>query len=306
MKKCVIIYNPNSGKGIDDKTLSKIEKILKQYDYVGTIYKSMYKGHITNIVKNLDYVDLVISIGGDGTFNETMSGNFKRKKRLLLSHIPVGTANDIGTMYGYGKNILRNLKLLLEGTIKNIDICTINDQPFTYSAGFGKIVNVSYSTPRELKKKYGYLAYLAGAFKDLNDKTKLYDLTYEINGKKISGKFSIVLISNANRIGGITNFYRNIKLDDNTFEVLICDATAKLAIAKGLYFLKKSDVTKAEGFYFYKTNKLKLTMNKNTDWSLDGEKFSFDTNTFEIKIKRNIKILLPKKNIKKLFVDTEV
>lgn len=306
MKKCVIIYNPNSGKGINDKTLSKIEKILKQYDYVGTIYKSMYKGHITNIVKNLDYVDLVISIGGDGTFNETMSGNFKRKKRLLLSHIPVGTANDIGTMYGYGKNILRNLKLLLEGTIKNIDICTINDQPFTYSAGFGKIVNVSYSTPRELKKKYGYLAYLAGAFKDLNDKTKLYDLTYEINGKKISGKFSIVLISNANRIGGITNFYRNIKLDDNTFEVLICDATAKLAIAKGLYFLKKSDVTKAEGFYFYKTNKLKLTMNKNTDWSLDGEKFSFDTNTFEIKIKRNVKILLPKKNIKKLFVDTEV
>lgn len=306
MKKCVIIYNPNSGKGINDKTLSKIEKILKQYDYVGTIYKSMYKGHITNIVKNLDYVDLVISIGGDGTFNETMSGNFKRKKRLLLSHIPVGTANDIGTMYGYGKNILRNLKLLLEGTIKNIDICTINDQPFTYSAGFGKIVNVSYSTPRELKKKYGYLAYLAGAFKDLNDKTKLYDLTYEINGKKISGKFSIVLISNANRIGGITNFYRNIKLDDNTFEVLICDATAKLAIAKGLYFLKKSDVTKAEGFYFYKTNKLKLTVNKNTDWSLDGEKFSFDTNTFEIKIKRNIKILLPKKNIKKLFVDTEV
>lgn len=306
MKKCVIIYNPNSGKGIDEKTLSKIEKILKQYDYVGTIYKSMYKGHITNIVKNLDYVDLVISIGGDGTFNETMSGNFKRKKRLLLSHIPVGTANDIGTMYGYGKNILKNLKLLLEGTIKNIDICTINDQPFTYSAGFGKIVNVSYSTPRELKKKYGYLAYLAGAFKDLNDKTKLYDLTYEINGKKISGKFSIVLISNANRIGGITNFYRNIKLDDNTFEVLICDATAKLAIAKGLYFLKKSDVTKAEGFYFYKTNKLKLTMNKNTDWSLDGEKFSFDTNTFEIKIKRNVKILLPKKNIKKLFVDTEV
>lgn len=306
MKKCVIIYNPNSGKGIDEKTLSKIEKILKQYDYVGTIYKSMYKGHITNIVKNLDYVDLVISIGGDGTFNETMSGNFKRKKRLLLSHIPVGTANDIGTMYGYGKNILKNLKLLLEGTIKNIDICTINDQPFTYSAGFGKIVNVSYSTPRELKKKYGYLAYLAGAFKDLNDKTKLYDLTYEINGKKISGKFSIVLISNANRIGGITNFYRNIKLDDNTFEVLICDATAKLAIAKGLYFLKKSDVTKAEGFYFYKTNKLKLTVNKNTDWSLDGEKFSFDTNTFEIKIKRNVKILLPKKNIKKLFVDTEV
>lgn len=308
MKKCVVIYNPNSGKGINEKTLLKIEKVLNEYDFISKIYKTEYKGHTTKIVENLTQTDLVISIGGDGTFNETMTGNFKRKRKLLLAHIPVGTANDIGAMYGYGKNVIKNLKLLLNGTIKNIDICTINDKPFTYSAGFGKFVNISYDTPRDLKKKYGYFAYLIGALKDFNGPTRLYDITYKINNKTINGKYSFVLISNANRIAGIENFYHDIKLDDNTFEVLMCDSIARKDIAKGLYVLKTSDITKAPGFSFFKTNKLTIIINsdKIIPWSLDGEKFISDTNTYEIKIIRNIKILLPNKNIKKLFIDTEV
>jgi len=308
MKKCVVIYNPNSGKGINEKMLLKIENVLKEYGYISQIYKSEYKGHTTEIVENLNQTDLVISIGGDGTFNESMTGNFKRKKKVLVAHIPVGTTNDIGAMYGYGKNIIRNLRLLLNGAVKKIDICTINDRPFTYSAGFGKFINISYDTPRELKRKYGYFAYLIKALKDFNGPTKLYDVTYKIDDKTINGKYSFILISNANRIAGIENFYKNIKLDDNTFELLMCDATARKDIVKGLYFLKTSDITKAPGFSFYKTNKLTVIINsdKKVPWSLDGEKFVDDTNTYEIKIVRNIKVLLPLKNIKKLFIDTDV
>lgn len=307
MKTCAVIYNPNSGKGITDKELEKIKKILLDYEYEAIIYKTEYKGHALEIIESLKSVDLVISIGGDGTFNEVMSGNFKRTRKLLLAHIPVGTANDIGAMYGYSKHLIRNLKLLLNGKVKNIDICTINDTPFTYSAGFGKFVNISYETPRELKKKYGYFAYLIEALKDFKGPTKLYDLTYEVDGKTISGKFSFVLISNANRIAGIQNFYKNIKLDDNRIEILMCDATAKRDIARGLYRLKTSDITKAPGFNFYKTDKFKVTFNDvdNPKWSLDGEKYVGDTNTFEIKIVRNVKIMLPLKNIKKLFIEED-
>lgn len=304
MKNCAVIYNPNSGKGISERQLGKLKNILELYNYNPSIYKTEYKGHAKEIVESLNNIDLVISIGGDGTFNEAMTGNFKRKKKLLLSHIPVGTANDIGAMYGYGKNLIRNLKLLLNGVEKNIDICTINDNPFTYSAGTGKFVNISYDTPRELKKKYGYFAYLIEALKDFNGPTKLYDITYKVDDKTINGKFSFILISNANRIAGIQNFYKNIKLDDNRFEILMCDATAKKDIAKGLYRLKTSDITKAPGFYFYKTDKFTVTFNdKVPGWSLDGEKFVGDTNTFEIKIVRNVRILLPSKNIRKLFLE---
>lgn len=307
MKNCAVIYNPNSGKGIHEKVLIKLKKILDDYNYKANIYKTKYKGHAKEIVESLTNTDLVISIGGDGTFNEIMTGNFNRKRKLLLSHIPVGTANDLGAMYGYGKNLIRNLKLLLNGTIKNVDICTINDKPFTYSAGTGKFVNISYETPRELKKKYGYLAYLMEALKDFRGPTKLYDITYKINDKTINGKYSFVLISNANRIAGIKNFYKDVKLDDSRFEILLCDAFAKKDLARGFYKLKTSDITKTPGFYFYKTNKFTLIFNdeKYVKWSLDGEEYFEKTNTFEIKIVKNIKLLIPNKNIKKLFLNEE-
>ena len=100
MKKCLVVYNPNSGKYNKEVTLPKIEKILNEYDYSVIIEKTKYKGDATSIVANIDKCDLVVSIGGDGTFNEVMTGNFMRKDRIVLCHLPSGTTNDVGAMWG--------------------------------------------------------------------------------------------------------------------------------------------------------------------------------------------------------------
>ena len=165
MKTCAVIYNPNSGKNLKYKFMSQFEKILNDYGYQVRIFYTEYKGHATEIVKKLEHVDLLLSIGGDGTFNESVTGNFMRKDRLLCAHIPVGTTNDIGIMLGYGKNIITNLKLTLDGVIRNVDICLINGRPFIYVATVGKFAEIPYETPRELKKKFGYLAYISEGIK---------------------------------------------------------------------------------------------------------------------------------------------
>lgn len=303
MKSCVLIYNPKSGRKFKIKYfIPQIKKILLKYNYEVEFIPTKYKGNAIELIENLDYKDLVISIGGDGTFNEIVTGNLKRDKRLLISHIPLGTTNDVGAMYGYNKNIINNLKMLLNGKVKEIDICTINNQPFVYCAGFGKFTSVSYKTKRELKAKFGYLAYIISALKEFNDKTKLYDIKYTIDDKVYKGKYSFVMISNANRIAGINNFYKDIKLDDNKFEVLFCNSSKKSDIAKGVYFMKTKDITKVPMFEFYKTDNIKIEVLKTgkNSWSLDGDEYK-GGDIFNIGITKNVKILLPNKNIKKLF-----
>ena len=304
MKQCVIIYNPNSGKLPREKSLKSFPRILKKYNYECEIIETKYKGNAKEIVENLDYVDLVISVGGDGTFNEVMTGNFKRKNRLLLAHLPVGTTNDIGTMYGYGKSMTQNLIMTLEGVVKEIDICLVNNRPFVYTAGFGKFMNIPYETPRESKKALGHLAYLNEGVKDLRNKTGLYDITYEIDGEKYRGLFSLVIITNANRIAGINNFYKDVKLDDDRFEVLFCNFTTRADMVKSLYFLTVYDASKVPGFYFYKTNNLKVTFNTplKKPWCIDGEELEDMPNLYNIKIEHGVKVLMPKKNIKDLFL----
>lgn len=304
MKKVLVIYNPNSGKYNEKEVLPKIRKLLEEYQYEVTTKMTEYKGHATEIVSTCDYYDLLISIGGDGTFNEVMTGNFKRDKRLILCHLPSGTTNDIGAMWGYGKNIIQNLKLALNGEIKRIDICTINSRPFVYSAGFGKFMNIPYETPRELKKRLGHLAYIKEGIKDFFHKVKLYDISYTIDNSKYRGLFSFALITNANRVAGINNFYKDIKLNDNQFEVLMCNITKLKDIVKTLYFFTLYDASKIPGFYFYKTDNLKIKFNIpiKKPLCIDGEALDDLSGEYNIKIDHEVYILMPSKNIKNLFI----
>ena len=304
MKKCLVIYNPNSGHKQIKKYLKDIETLLNKKGYITIIEVTKYKGHATELVATSPKVDLVMSFGGDGTFNEVMTGNFKRKEKLVLTHIPVGTTNDIGAMLGYNKNIIDNVKLSLNGEVKELDIGMINNHPFIYVAGFGKYTNISYETPRKLKKKIGHLAYIKEGIASFFSKTKLYDMTYEINGEKYRGLFSLVLISNANHIAGIKNIYKDVKLDDNKLEVVFCTIRKRKDILKSLYFLTLYGPSQVPGIYFYRTNNIKIKINADDykPWCIDGEKLEIDSqDKYNIKIVNKIQVLVPKKNISKLF-----
>lgn len=307
MKKCIIIYNPNSGKKQVKKYLKEIEKILSSHHYQTEIITTKYKAHAIEIVETLPKVDLVMSFGGDGTFNEVMTGNFKRKERLLLTHIPVGTTNDIGSMLGYKKNIIDNVKMSLNGVVKEFDIGLINNHPFIYVAGIGKFTNLSYETPRKLKKQIGHFAYIKEGIKSFFKKTKLYDISYEIDGEKYRGLFSLVLISNANHIAGIKDIHKNVKLDDNQFEVVFCTIRKRKDVLRSLYFLTLYDPSKVPGIYFYRTNNLKIKINNDEykSWCVDGEELEKNNqDKYNIEISNNVKILIPKKNVSKLFKNT--
>lgn len=299
-----MIYNPNSGHTMNEENLKSAKKIMPEYGYNLKIIPTQYAGHAKEIVSHLDTCDLVISVGGDGTFNEVVTGNMQRNTRLVVANIPIGTTNDIGTMFGYGKNFETNLKLLMEGTVKNVDICTVNDRPFIYVAGLGKFINIAYDTPRYLKKRFGYFAYLFEGIKDFFRPIKSYKVNYEVNGLKKTGYFSFILISNANRIAGMNIFYKDVKLDDNQFELLLCNFSTRRSIIRTLRLLIDNDPNKISGIEFYKTSRVKFEFENypKKAWCIDGEKLDRATREFEFKTVNNFKILMPKKNVKKLFI----
>ena len=305
MRTCVVIYNPNSGNTIKKRNIKTYKSIIENHGYSVTFIGTEYKGHAKEIVSHIGYVDLVISMGGDGTFNEIVHGNLCRKKRLVLAHIPIGTTNDVGVMFGYGKDIEKNIDLCLNGEIKGMDIPLINGRPFVYVAGFGKFMNIPYDTPRDLKKKYGHLAYMFGGLKDFFSHTKNQMVEYEVNGKKIKGLYSFMLISSATRIAGLNNFYKDVKLDDDSFEVLLCTYTRKIDILRAMAMLIVTDAEHVDGFESYRTNHLKIKFDKypRNAWCVDGEKLEIRTKTYDIRNEKDIKIIIPKTNLNKLFVN---
>ena len=306
MKKCVVIVNPKSGRGIDIKNISKIENIIENYTYSVSVKVTKYRNHAKKIVKKLDFCDLVISIGGDGTFSEVMNGNLEREQKLVLAHVPLGTCNDIGYMYGLTSDLFTNLKLILEGSIKEIDVGLINNHAFTYVASYGKFMDIPYKTKQELKRRIGHVAYILEVLKRIFEHIPKHKINFYIDNEKHTGKYTFIIISNANRIGGINNFYNDIKLDDNKFEVMFCSIKRKIDILKAFYVLKTSDVKYVSGVEIYKTDNLKIEFLDNPKpWCTDGEEFKCKSRTYEIKLKNKIKMQIPNKNIDKLFLNVE-
>ena len=304
MKKIAVVYNPESGKHNNHRFIKYVSKIMDKYHYNDMYCPTQRKGDATEIIKNLpDDLDIVLVAGGDGTLNEAINGNCLRKNRLTLAYIPFGTVNDVGRMYGYTKNYIMDLKTLLErGVSKRIDVCHINKKAFIYVACTGNYVNTAYDTPRRLKKKYGKMGYVMYALKQITKEIKTYDLTYRIDKKEVSGKYSFIFVTNTSRIAGFNGIYTDVKLDDKMFEVVLCKSTDKREILKILYLLKTKNLEDIKEIEYYKTKNLEIEFNEEIpSWCIDGEKYEQEGRKFLFTVDDETKMIMPKKNIDKLF-----
>lgn len=300
-RKCLVIYNPMSGRGMDDTTIMQYQKILKERGYYVDFIATSTSHHATEIMVNADAYDIVFSVGGDGTLNEVVKGNFLRDERLTICPLPSGTCNDVASMLGYGKDIIDNLVMALEGEIKDIDIGTVNDDPFAYVVGMGTLMNIPYETSSIEKRKMGYLAYLKAGLGTVLKKMRRYKAEITVDGMSLDGQYSLIMISNANHIAGIDDFHKDVCLDDGKLEVLLCNAKNKIAFIKDLLLylvgspfsavktLKAEDIT------------IKLLEQPENEWCVDGERYISDGNIYHIRISDKMKFLTPKAKVKKLF-----
>lgn len=304
MKKCILIMNLESGKVKDKSNLKNVYDILRKYDYDGEIRYTKRKGDAGEIVKSLDSsVDLVISCGGDGTLNEVVAGNLQREKKLTLANLPLGTTNDVGNMYGLNGTMLSNLELLLKGKPKKIDVIKINDVPFVYVACLGDYIDMTYNTPRELKKKYGRIAYILYGMKQLRNKIHQYELKYTIDGEEYEGTYSFIFITNSSRIAGMDDIYYDIKLNDNKFEVALAKVENKTEMLKLLVMTQTRDIKDIPGVNYYQTDNLEIEFidPPKSSWCIDGEEYKTPKVHFKFEVDKSTTMLMPRKNISKLF-----
>lgn len=296
MKKCNIICNRHSGRGISDIELERIVKVLDEYNYQAIINFTEGPKDATRIMKKLEDCDLVLSIGGDGTFSETITGNISRKKPILQSHLPNGTTNDVASIYGMNKQMIPNLKAILEGKVMEIDVPTINNIPFIYVCGFGKFLNVPYETPQELKRNLGHLSYLIYGFKDFFNKLKSYNLKYIVDGITYKAQTTICIISNSTSVAGFRNFYKNIDLNDGKFEVAMINSKTRQKLFNTMIELVFGGVENVSDVTKFSASKVEIEFENILDkkWDVDGEKLDLDSKKYIIESKHKISLLIPK------------
>ena len=293
-KKAIIIYNPNSGKREKTKYLcAKYRELLMKYGYDVTIVQTKYPNHATEIMKNILHHDIVFSLGGDGTLNEVIAGNMERDDKLNICPLPLGTCNDVAKMLGYGDDPIENIEKIVKGELHDFDIGTINNTPFIYVVGMGKFLNVPYEARGEEKKKLGYLSYIKLGLKEFLQEIRKYKAKIKIDGKELDGNYTMIMVSNSNHIAGVSNFHKDVKLNDGKFEILLCKSTDVVDMT--INFIRYFMGLEAKNIISLKGHEIEIDMSEESkkNWCIDGEKLKENSKNIRIKAKTKMKILVP-------------
>lgn len=303
MKKCTVIYNPYSSK-FRKKYLEQVKVELNRNGYDVDFINVNSSITISDLVKNQnDCNDLIITMGGDGTFGEAIRGFSDIEQKSLYSHISTGTTNDVANNLNLVKNNPQeSIKLILSGSETQIDSVTVNGMPFGYVSVFGYLSNVSYETKNEFKYHLGHSAYFIGALDEIIKKPQNYFISYIVNGKNFTDNCITGIISNTKCFAGL-NVYDEFSLKDNLFEVMIIKQIPNKILLSLIrdYLTNNFDRMKYLDFIkVFQTNDLKINFISNYPYqpiNTDGDNSGIILNEKEkelnYKISKKIKMLIP-------------
>jgi diacylglycerol kinase (ATP) len=299
MDKLMLIYNPKSGRQNFVKKLEYVMERFKPHFHDIFVFATEYPSHATDLAEIAcqDNYDMLVIVGGDGTFNECVNGLMRYEKRPRIGYIPAGTCCDIGMSLGLSKKVEKSVDIILKGIPVKMDIVKTNDRYSCYVTASGAFIDISYVTDSKLKKKIGYFAYIVKAFEEVFTIPKIR-MTIHHNEEVYKGVFSLVMIINSKRVAGINMIYKP-SLDDGLVNVVLYKNIFPFnfylyALAFIFPFWSTPLVTR------FKTEKMEIRTESKAKWNIDGEYGGQGNQIIEVASKA-IEIIVPHKIKKRYF-----
>ena len=151
MKKLLFVLNPCAGTRKANKVLPALLALFNRAGYDVLTFITGASGEaIDEVAAKAADMDLIVCCGGDGTFNETVTGILKSGASTPVGYIPTGSTNDFAGSLGLPLDPLKAAKQIIDGTPQQYDIGQFNMRYFTYVASFGAFTRASYTTPQSI------------------------------------------------------------------------------------------------------------------------------------------------------------
>ena len=272
MKKLQLIINPAAGMKQGKKYLADIVAYFGGKGYISTVFVTEKHGDATDFVVRYgaDH-DMVVCVGGDGTFNEVVAGIVGSGIDVPIGYIPAGSTNDFAASLKLSDDVMRACQDIAEGREQKLDVGLFNGRSFSYVASFGAFTKASYATPQSIKNALGHLAYILEGIMDIPQIKPLH-LSIDANGEMREGDYIFGAVSNSTSLGGVLTLDPGIvDMNDGVFEIMLIKSPVSITelnvIIKALT-TKQYDCSMID---FIRTSNAVIHADKNMAWSLDGE-----------------------------------
>lgn len=274
MKKLLFLINPYAGMRKAAKMLPEILAVFNRADYDVRVYVTAEAGDGIRAVATLAQgMDLVVCSGGDGTFNETISGLMQAGLRLPVGYIPSGSTNDFAASLHIPADPVEAARQIVEGSPNAYDLGQFGQRYFSYVASFGAFTKASYSTPQSVKNLLGHLAYVLEGMQEISQIRKHHVKLTLDDTEVLEEDYIFGAVCNSTSVGGIVTLDPNqVDLKDGKFEVLLVRAPKTWQeISECLLAVQKQQYNSAM-MTFRSASRIAIEAEPEMPWTLDGEK----------------------------------
>ena len=273
MKKLLLLMNPYAGTRKANRVLADIIAIFNRAGFDVQTYMTAAPGDcITAVEQRAAGMDLIVCTGGDGTFNETVTGLLRAGLDIPVGYIPAGSTNDFAASLKLPLNILDAARLIVEGEPVRYDVGSFNNRFFTYVASFGAFTKVSYSTPQSVKNALGHTAYLLSSIQELSQIRKNHVRFELCDGTVIEDDFIFGAISNSTSMGGILTLDpKQVDMQDGKFELFLVRAPKDLIELSECVIALTEQKYNCKVIAFCTASRITVTAAPDMNWTLDGE-----------------------------------
>jgi diacylglycerol kinase (ATP) len=242
MKRYCLIVNPTAGRGAGEQAVPRIERIL---DRLGAEYDLMctesrwHAVELAHRAASSSAYDVIVAVGGDGTFNEVLNGLMRVRQEggesPAVGVLSVGRGNDFAFGVGIPHGLEAGCRTLVEGYRRRIDIGRVEGGLFPQGRYFGNGAGVGFDAvvgfeAQKLKRLHGFSGYLVAALKTIFLYYRAPNIRIEHDGQTIEQCSLMISTMNGPRLGGGFMMAPQAELDDGLLDLCIARKVGRVRV----------------------------------------------------------------------------
>jgi diacylglycerol kinase (ATP) len=262
-----LIYNPTAGRGRARRHIAEAQAHLRARGVEVECRESTSPADLTRLAAEASGAgyDRVVVCGGDGSLNLAVREFNLQQGTLGL--IPLGSGDDFARVLGIPRDVKRACDVLVDGSLREVDVATANGLRYLGVAGLGFDSEVARYANERVKLLRGSLVYLYAILRVL---PRFKPHRVQLNGREETIMFACV--GNSRQYGGGIRITPAALVDDRELDLCIVHRTSRAQLLKTLpraytgSHVKSAFVETGRGTDFHFTAETPLDVYADGEW----------------------------------------
>ena len=296
--KHLFIVNPKAGgRDMSEDIRALAENAFKSNPDKYEIYTTKVPGDATEEVRRRAETGenyRIYSCGGDGTFNECVSGAVN-KSNIAVCPFPFGTGNDFCRMFGKEQKLFTDMDAVIAGTEHDIDVIDCNGRYSINicSVGIDARIGTNVHKYSSIPLIGGATGYVVSAIVEICKGISRH-MVIRSSDYAADGKFALVCACNGRYYGGGFNPSTDAMPDDGILDIYIVSDVnlLTLAVLIGKYAKGRGDEL-PKYITHLRSDHVSIEFDEDNVINLDGEAMSAKKVDMKL-IPKAVKMIVPR------------